>query len=67
MWQQVATGPLGWTPSTFWSSTLAELVVALEGKFPASKPKPVSRADNAGLEAQFRAKQEKRRKNHAAS
>ncbi|MBZ9852795.1 phage tail assembly chaperone [Mesorhizobium sp. CA13] len=67
LWQQVATGPLGWSPATFWRSTLAELVIALEGKFPNSKPRPLTGEESAALEAQFRAKQMKGRKHHGAS
>ncbi|MCA0027335.1 phage tail assembly chaperone [Mesorhizobium sp. B263B1A] len=66
MWQQVATGPLGWSPATFWRATLSELLVALEGKFPNTKAQPLSSEESAALEAQFRAKQEKSRKKYAA-
>ncbi len=30
---RVATGVLGWTPDTFWNATLAELRLAIEGRF----------------------------------
>jgi hypothetical protein len=65
LWQKIATGPLGWTPATFWSATLPELLTALDGKFPSSKSQPLSVGEKAALEAGFRAKQEKRRKRHA--
>lgn len=53
-WYAVATGGLGWTPKTFWKSTLAEFFLAIEGHNDANRvgPKPMTRAEFDELAAE---------------
>lgn len=54
-WYAVAVGGLGWSPRTFWQSTLAEFVMAVEGHNEAQRPNrpPVLRAELEELEARY--------------
>lgn len=52
---RLATGQLGWAPTAFWESTVAEFQDALEGRFGAHAPVPLGLAELADLETKVNA------------
>ncbi|MGL6043742.1 MAG: phage tail assembly chaperone [Sandaracinobacteroides sp.] len=46
----IATGQLGWTPDAFWEATVAELAMAIEGRFGPAAAAPLGRTELELLE-----------------
>jgi hypothetical protein len=49
----LATGQLGWQPAAFWQATVAELRLALEGRFGPGAPPPLAGPELARLQERW--------------